>query len=332
MTDKLRESADDQRKTKIFISYSRVDLEFAKRIVAALEERRFELLIDVSGIEPSEKWWQRIKQMITQADTVVFVLSPEAVASKVCGEEVELAASLNKRLVPIVWRRVGESDVPKALRELNWIFFDDAQRFDQGIVQLVKALETDIHWIRRHTQFTEFAQRWHAAGRPGPGGLMLRPPLLIEAEALLIALRPRDAPDPALLREFVAVRRQAFDQEQAAIAQSQTNLVALAGDAERERGNLVTALRLCVHATQKAQGRGADGSRVAASLAAAVGQSDWLLMLTGHTARVRSAAFSPDSRRVVTASEDQTARIWDAATGNEIKVLHGHRDQVYCAA
>ena len=28
-----------------------------------------------------------------------------------------------------------------------------------------------------------------------------------------------------------------------------------------------------------------------------------------------SAAFSPDGSRIVTASEDNTARIWDAATG-----------------
>jgi WD40 repeat protein len=36
------------------------------------------------------------------------------------------------------------------------------------------------------------------------------------------------------------------------------------------------------------------------------------------------AAFSRDGKRVVTASSDQTARIWDARTGDEIAVLRGH--------
>ena len=37
-----------------------------------------------------------------------------------------------------------------------------------------------------------------------------------------------------------------------------------------------------------------------------------------------SAAFSGDGKRVVTASDDNTARIWDAESGKEIAVLKGH--------
>ena len=45
-----------------------------------------------------------------------------------------------------------------------------------------------------------------------------------------------------------------------------------------------------------------------------------------------SAAFSPDGTRVVTASDDKTARLWDAATGAPIAVLSGHEDAVWSAA
>jgi WD40 repeat protein len=46
-------------------------------------------------------------------------------------------------------------------------------------------------------------------------------------------------------------------------------------------------------------------------------------LLSGHRGAVRSAAYSPDGTRIVTASDDQTARIWNATTGLELTVLVG---------
>jgi WD40 repeat protein len=33
--------------------------------------------------------------------------------------------------------------------------------------------------------------------------------------------------------------------------------------------------------------------------------------LSGHTDRLRTAAFSPDGKRVITVSADRTARLWE---------------------
>ena len=47
---------------------------------------------------------------------------------------------------------------------------------------------------------------------------------------------------------------------------------------------------------------------------------------------MKHAAFSPDGARIVTASEDKTARIWDANTGEQIATYSGHDDAVWHAA
>jgi WD40 repeat protein/serine/threonine protein kinase len=57
-----------------------------------------------------------------------------------------------------------------------------------------------------------------------------------------------------------------------------------------------------------------------------------LAVLAGHGSAVYAAAYSPDGTRIVTASEDRTARVWDAHTGAQIAVLSGHGDTVDSAA
>jgi formylglycine-generating enzyme required for sulfatase activity len=178
---------------RIFISYSRKDMAFADRLEAALKARGFETLIDRTEIYAFEDWWKRIQTLIGRADTIVFVLSPDAVASDVALKEVGHAATLNKRFAPIVCRQVEAGAVPEAVRRLNFIFFDDPARFEASADQLAQALQTDIGWIRQHTEYGEAARRWSAAGNPA--GLLLRSPALDLAEHW-ITLRPRGAPAP----------------------------------------------------------------------------------------------------------------------------------------
>ena len=205
MIAKAEHTVDAETKARIFISYSRKDVAFVDRLEVALKARGFEPLIDRTEIYAFEDWWQRLQALIDRADTVVFVLSPDAVASREALKEVEYAASLNKRFAPIVCRRVDDSAVPDTLRRLNFIFFDDPARFDVGADALAAAIETDISWIRKHTAFGEQALHWWASGRPG--GLLARSPALEDAERW-ISSRPHHAPAPTeATRSFVMESR-----------------------------------------------------------------------------------------------------------------------------
>ena len=55
------------------------------------------------------------------------------------------------------------------------------------------------------------------------------------------------------------------------------------------------------------------------------------LLLEGHDAPLRCASYSPDGTRVITGSNDKTARVWDAATGEILAVLEGHEGAVTSA-
>ena len=63
---------------------------------------------------------------------------------------------------------------------------------------------------------------------------------------------------------------------------------------------------------------------------AASGQE--LLTLRGHSGLVHSVAWSPDGKRLATASEDNTAKVWDAESGQELLTLSGHSGLVYSVA
>ena len=65
-------------------------------------------------------------------------------------------------------------------------------------------------------------------------------------------------------------------------------------------------------------------------------QANWsavLQTLEGHTGWVKSVAFSPDSKQVVSGSSDGTVRLWDASTGalqqTLQQTLEGHIDLVW---
>ena len=53
-----------------------------------------------------------------------------------------------------------------------------------------------------------------------------------------------------------------------------------------------------------------------------------LLTLKGHTKLINDVKFSPDGTKIVTGSDDKTAKIWDVNTSNLLKTLKGHNEVI----
>ena len=209
MADTVQSPAE---KLKIFISYARADgAALAEDLVTGLGLAGFAPFLDRHDIAAAEDWEARLGGLIQSADTIVFIISPAAVKSERCAWEVEHAANLGKRLIPIQvisiqGQRVPEPDVPERLRRLNYIFFNEGQSSLKALAELATALRQDVEWIREHTRLGEIAARWDAR-RSRAGGeaddLLLRGDDLTDARAW-VARRKEDSP------EITAVQRSYF--------------------------------------------------------------------------------------------------------------------------
>jgi hypothetical protein len=221
-------------KAKVFISYSRDDIDFADQLVTALEAFNFVPLIDRHSIPGGEDWKAQLRRMIVEADSVVFVLSPRSAGSKLCEWEVKEADHFNKRLIPIVCASLGSVSVQPRLADLNYIYFYAEPKvsgsgFGSGLAGLVEALNTDLDWIRDHTRLYALSERWQTRKRDV--ALLLRGDELEDAERWLARKPPKAPEPPELLRAFVAESRRAeaarLDKERqqlAEIAAAQANI------------------------------------------------------------------------------------------------------------
>jgi hypothetical protein len=303
-----RPDSPDRGKLRVFISYSRDDLHFANQLDAALNACGFERIIDREGISGGEKWKLRLGNMISEADTVVFVLSPTSARSEVCAWEVEEAARLGKRILPVNCRPLEGASPPPRLRDLNYIFFYEDRKvkdsgFGAGLNSLVAALNTDFDWLREHTRYLQRATEWNAGDRQA--NRLLSGDDVAEAKAWA-ARRPKSAPEPTALHlDFI---RASEEEAEARSSTQRKQLEAMAAaQAERE-----TALRQAEEALKQS----ADAQRRRARI------RNIALVVVSIFAVLAGLLFfrAEQQRKLAEEQRDQADRILTGASNVFVKV------------
>jgi hypothetical protein len=84
----------------VFVSYSRVDEVFVRRLDAVLRERGKDPWVDFEDIQATADWRAQSFAGIDASRAFLAVLSPGLVASEICRTELEHAAVSNKRVIP----------------------------------------------------------------------------------------------------------------------------------------------------------------------------------------------------------------------------------------
>jgi len=153
-----------------FISYSHLDRDFAVRLQRALKDSGKEIWVDESDIRSGSRWAEELKGAIEDADSFVFVISPDSVASDECKQELSYAAELNKRIIPLNLRLTPFADLPEAIRAIQFVpprglFENDPDptsenTFESSLPLLITTIDTDLDATREHTEWGKKALEW----------------------------------------------------------------------------------------------------------------------------------------------------------------------------
>lgn len=105
---------------KIFISYSRKDTDFVRKLAGDLETAGYDVWWDITDLQGGDDWVNTIPQAISSSQYVIVVLTPNSIESEWVRKEYTQALSLRKKIIPIM---LTSCDVPFALNTINFVNF-----------------------------------------------------------------------------------------------------------------------------------------------------------------------------------------------------------------
>lgn len=257
-----------------FISYSHSDRDFALALRDGLQRRGKSVWLDERAIQPASDWEAALAHAISATDAFIFVISPASVASAECAKELAHALELNKRALPVVLHQTPLAQVPEALSRLQFIparglFTDD---WEGSLEQLLTAIDTDLDWVRQHTDWGEKAGEWAAHDRDRSfllSGLELR------AAEDWLAGQSGKRPEPTdLHRQFVLSSRRSSARRArrllsgVAVALVVAVVLAVVAVVQRQQADHQRNVALALSLRSSAQSLEGDQPQLAALLAA----------------------------------------------------------------
>jgi WD40 repeat protein len=348
----------------VFISYSRVESDFARRLNEALQIQGKRTWFDQESIASGTDFQQEIYRGIETSDHFLFILSPEAVRSPYCADEVEYARKLNKRVVTVLHRAIDTSDLHPVLAAIQWIDFRQQDGdFNANFKELLRTLESDRAHIEAHTRLLLKALEWDK--KEHRKELLLRGDEFVIAENWLMeSFQQQKQPLPTpLQKDYIQAGREAQEREvkrekrRILVLRSLLAVMSLAFVAATGAG--VYAYRLwnkseiaqINNLSEKSNAQFLAGQNTDALITALEAGHQWekhprsdrqlvhqalqqavagvreFRTLEGHESVVQGIAFSPDGEVLASASNDGTIKLW-SRNGELLQTLSGHEDGV----
>jgi WD40 repeat protein len=345
----------------VFISYSRADSDFARKLNDALQTQGKTTWFDQESIASGTDFQQEIYRGIEACDNFLFILSPRSIKSPYCDGEVRHAAQLKKRFVTVLHQTLNSTDLHPELAKVQWIDFNHHERdFNANFNQLVRTLDNDREHVHSHTKWLQRAIEWDSKGKSRD--LLLRgSEFAIAQNWLQEAEQKRKQPPPTpLQKDFIKASQKAIEKAKILVrtAFGATLLAAIGlgswlwlyyktdeiknlarnstirADSNKKVYALIGGLS-ATKALQTLEALKVPGfkpsllispatrMRVIAALRRAVYDSREINTLEGHRLTVKSINFNPNGNTLASVDADDVIKLW-RLDGTLLNTIKGH--------
>jgi hemolysin activation/secretion protein/CHASE2 domain-containing sensor protein len=190
----------------VFIAYSRVDSDFARRLNDALQMQGKATWFDQENIASGTDFQQEIFRGIEAANHFLLIISPNSMRSPYCIDEIEYARKFNKRIIPVLYQPVAVQDLSPGLAAIQWIDFHRHNGdFLSNFGELIRTIDTDQDHTKFHTRLLLRSMQWEAEGRDP--SFLLRGKELKDAEQWLkVATTKQPAIHPSQ-QKYITISR-----------------------------------------------------------------------------------------------------------------------------
>lgn len=155
---------------RVYISCARADISFASELTTSLNTCGFDTrcahnISSKQGKPTPSTSRAEFEDRISDSDTLLFILSPEALDDHGATSELEDAYNMGKRIYLIPIKQISSSEAPPALLKLPFVSFHNQTSFADSLSTLVSKLKNHLPWVKEHTHLARMAAKWNNHGK-----------------------------------------------------------------------------------------------------------------------------------------------------------------------
>jgi hypothetical protein len=147
----------NETQLKTFLSYSRVNKDFALKLAKELKSEGFDIWLDQLDIPPGSRWDAEVEKALAESEIFMIIITPASAKSENVLDEIGYAIDSGKRILPVL---LETATLPLRLRRFQYVDFT-SKSFHEGIEsakELLKALITQPTKLDREVQAETQAQ------------------------------------------------------------------------------------------------------------------------------------------------------------------------------